>query len=549
MQTSAPPPVEPTGPADHDLDHGTIRTAVRPATARVLVAGFVLLIFGVPAGQLAWELAHSEPPGVLRVFQSAPTHASLRQYEEGLENASIPRKYVQPRLQLALSGALGFGSHKVVVGRDGWLFYTPGLDYLTGPGFLSGEHLHLRRKRMLEEGAADSEPDPRPAILELHSRCRERGIRLVLLPVPDKAQLQPAQVTRYARFTGPVAPPNNPDYQRFVAELRHHGVEVLDVLPPRVDPGAQLFLAQDTHWTPEWMDRVARQTADDLRPRLGPVGSHSLAMRPERVARHGDLVDMLRLPPDQKLFDPQAVTVERIVDAHTGRPWRPSADADVLVLGDSFCNIYSSEQMGWGNSAGFVEHLAYHLGRPLDRLVRNDAGAHATREMLSRELRRGNDRLSGKKVVVWEFAARELACGDWKAVPLAPGHKKKQREFYTPAADQAVDIQGVIRAVSPAPRPGTVPYKDHILTIHLAEIESGDDAAAAGKEAVVFTWSMRDNKSTTAAGYRPGDRVRVRLRPWSRVEQKYEAINRSALDDDDLQLVDPAWAEDATAGR
>jgi alginate O-acetyltransferase complex protein AlgJ len=51
------------------------------------------------------------------------------------------------------------------------------------------------------------------------------------------------------------------------------------------------------------------------------------------------------------------------------------------------------------------------LGRPVDRIVQNDDGAFGTRAMLARS---GPERLSGKRVVIWQFAARELAAGDWK---------------------------------------------------------------------------------------------------------------------------------------
>jgi hypothetical protein len=37
---------------------------------------------------------------------------------------------------------------------------------------------------------------------------------------------------------------------------------------------------------------------------------------------------------------------------------------------------------------------------------------------LSHELSRGNDRLGGKKIVIWEFAARELALGNWKSIEM-----------------------------------------------------------------------------------------------------------------------------------
>jgi hypothetical protein len=50
-------------------------------------------------------------------------------------------------------------------------------------------------------------------------------------------------------------------------------------------------------------------------------------------------------------------------------------------------------------------------------IAQNDSGAFATRELLFRELSSGSDRLHGKRVVFWEFAARELSVGDFKALP------------------------------------------------------------------------------------------------------------------------------------
>jgi alginate O-acetyltransferase complex protein AlgJ len=150
--------------------------------------------------------------------------------------------------------------------------------------------------------------------------------------------------------------------------------------------------------------------------------------------------------------------------------------------------------------------------------------------------------LAGKKLVIWEFAARELASGDWKRLSMTLG-EKHDAGMYVPVAGKTVEIRGVVRAASPAPRPGSVPYKDHIVMMHLAEIESTDDPAADGKEAVAFVWSMRDNVATAASRYRPGDAVRLRLRPWADVAEKYEAINRSELEDEELLLAEPAWGQ------
>jgi alginate O-acetyltransferase complex protein AlgJ len=57
----------------------------------------------------------------------------------------------------------------------------------------------------------------------------------------------------------------------------------------------------------------------------------------------------------------------------------------------------------------------------VDVIAQNDSGAFATRKLLSEALGAGEDRLAGKKVVIWEFAARELSVGDWRPYRYALG--------------------------------------------------------------------------------------------------------------------------------
>jgi hypothetical protein len=147
---------------------------------------------------------------------------------------------------------------------------------------------------------------------------------------------------------------------------------------------------------------------------------------PQPASRVGDLVDMLKLTEEQQVFQPQSVLVHQVQDA-TGTPWEPDPAADVLLMGDSFTNIFTLEGMGWGSAAGLAPQLALALGRPLDVIAQNDSGAFATRQALSRELTAGQDRLASKRVVIWEFAARELSVGDWKPLefPIPPATEAK----------------------------------------------------------------------------------------------------------------------------
>ncbi|MES1183271.1 MAG: hypothetical protein ABUL60_05620, partial [Myxococcales bacterium] len=177
-----------------------------------------------------------------------------------------------------------------------------------------------------------------------------------------------------------------------------------------------LYLVQDTHFAPAYMERIASDLAklvSDLHVLPSLTDKPALHAVEQPASRVGDLVDMLKLPEDQQVFQPQRVLIHQVQDA-SGTPWEPDAAADVLLLGDSFTNIFTLEGMGWGSAAGLGPHLALALGRPLDVIAQNDSGAFATRQALSRELAAGQDRLAGKRVVIWEFASRELSVGDWK---------------------------------------------------------------------------------------------------------------------------------------
>jgi len=376
------------------------------------------VIYGVPIAQAVLEKVKDDDSLLPDLFKRTPTRANLKRFEDDLEKQSYAKDAVQPRVQLLLT-RLGAGNKRAVVGRQGWLYYAPGVMSLAGPGFLDDQAQQVRIKAAVDADEPPLHPDPRPAVLALHRALAARGIRLVLFPVPDKAALQPAQL--HGRAGEEVAA--NADHRRFVAELREAGVLVFEAAPARLLPCETRYLVQDTHWTPEWMEEVAGRLARFVRGNaaLPPVTAPDWKVVPRPVERVGDIVDMLKLPEGQRLFLPQAITARQVQDG-AGKAWEPSAQADVLLLGDSFTNVFSLEAMGWGASAGLAPHLARSLGRPMDVIAQNDSGAFATRKLLSEALGGGDDRLAGKRVVIWEFAARELAVGDWK--PFDYGVKK-----------------------------------------------------------------------------------------------------------------------------
>jgi alginate O-acetyltransferase complex protein AlgJ len=421
-QDSSPPPVAhaagrggPTDPSHDDLlRRGILHTEVGRGVALLLVGAFAALIAIMPLLQLALEKAHDEEPLLLELFQHLPNEERLRQFEDSLEETSYAKSFVQPRAQTLLTRFGRGGNKKAAVGREGLLYYVPGITHLAGPGFLSSHAIDGRQRSARLRGAEVPAPDPRPAILEFHELLRSRGIELVLFPVPDKAMVEPQGL--HARDSSRVGAPiaNNQDFSDFVAEMTSRGVRVFDPTP-KVRSAERKFLIQDTHWTPRWMEQVARELSEFVKPSLPPVPAPSWKRVATRVERVGDITDMLKLPEQQSLFPKEAVTVQT-VKGEEDALWESDPKADVLLLGDSFTNVFTLDYMGWGEAAGLAPQLAFALGRGVDVLAQNDAGAHATRRALETELRSGEDRLAGKKVVIWEFAARELSVGDWKHI-------------------------------------------------------------------------------------------------------------------------------------
>ena len=428
-----PPPRRggPTDPShDEELRRGIIRTRIRRPTAWFLTLFFLGLIYAVPLSQMILDHINEEESVILDLFAGMPDKDSLRQLEEDLENVSYVKTYVQPRLQLLLTGFGRAGNKRAVVGHDGWLYYEPGVAFLGGPAFLSDDVLDSRRRTARTEEGEELHADPRPAIFAFREALARRDITLVLFPVADKAMLVPRPLHGRVPENASVDVPRNLDWNRFLREMTVAGIPVFDPSPARLEPGEPpRFLVQDTHWTPEWMAKVATELAafvEKTVPLPPATTTPGFTVKAETVSRIGDIVDMLRLPDDQTLFQPNTVTVQQVLtgaDADTGVLFEPDEKADVLLLGDSFTNIFTLAPMGWGEGAGLGPHLARALGRPIDVIAQNDAGAFATRRLLAQELAAGADRLAGKRVVIWQFAARELGVGDWKPVawPEAPG--------------------------------------------------------------------------------------------------------------------------------
>jgi alginate O-acetyltransferase complex protein AlgJ len=81
---------------------------------------------------------------ISKVFRgNAVLLQAIDKYEKDLKAESFLTQFVLPPTQEILAYA-GSGNEQGYIGRQGWLFYRPGIDYCAGPGFLSPRHMDRR---------------------------------------------------------------------------------------------------------------------------------------------------------------------------------------------------------------------------------------------------------------------------------------------------------------------------------------------------------------------------------------------------------------------
>jgi hypothetical protein len=436
-------------------------TTVRPWVAWASTTTFVLLLLMVAAPEILrdlgggsgspWAGLASAPSRAWPVAVSSGLLAGNREllatmndFEDELEEASVLAHRALPRVQSLLTAFLGEGNEQVIAGREGWLYFRPAVDHLTGPGFREPARL----RRMAEAGeawAAPPQPDPVRAIDDFAAQLAHRGIGLVVFVTPVKASLHPQGLAPSVSDDRlPIENPSLPGFLARLAELEIPAWSPAALLAEeRLKTSRPQFLRTDTHWTPQAMERAAAGLAAFLRRHVAlPEGPRLVLHRGQASAGgRGDLWALLRLSEERPLFPAEIVRTGPVVGPE-GQPWEPDASADILVLGDSFTNVFSQPELGWGGGAGFVEQLAYHLQRPVDRLAVNAGGPAAARERLAALLAAGDERLAGKRLVVYQFSARELSAGDWRLVDLSPGAPPDVAEAVRRRPEQGVPARG-----------------------------------------------------------------------------------------------------------
>ena len=154
---------------------------VRKTSELCLILLFLGILAIVPVVQTSVELRRGDKLQALDVFRERPTSVHLRAYERQLEDESVIARNLRPMAQYARFAWFKDGGDKAVMGRDGWLFYGPGLEYLT---------------RKPNPAKHTTVSDALSAIIDFRDQLSVRGIQLVVMPAPNKESIYPEKLAR-----------------------------------------------------------------------------------------------------------------------------------------------------------------------------------------------------------------------------------------------------------------------------------------------------------------------------------------------------------------
>ncbi|MEM8631919.1 MAG: hypothetical protein AAGF74_11820 [Pseudomonadota bacterium] len=267
------------------------------------------------------------------------------------------------------------GRAGVVVGQRNWLF--------------SDEEFRFA------ESAPVSLPDSVVGIARVSEQLAQRGIELVLLPLPAKVDIERSHI-------GDAAIPERSaqEYTEFFDALSDAGLHVLDTRPSFGTPDAPRFFKTDTHWTTETTLSVAMSLAGSGLIAKGDTEFRKVPQTPEVFT--GDLVSFVTGDGmAAKVGLPPEVVESFVAEKETGGAldlFAASETFDVVLIGTSY-----SADARWS----FEEALKLFLGH--DVLNLSEKGRGPVAPMLD-FLGTGLAALeSPPQVVIWEFPVRYLA--------------------------------------------------------------------------------------------------------------------------------------------
>jgi len=265
------------------------------------------------------------------------------------------------------------------------------------------------------------ENHPLHVITRYARQLRERGIDLLVVPVPNRVQLWAdrlpgggTDLSGASGASGASGGAGDLGSARLLLALCEAGVEVVDLTPVFAaerarsadGPEGRTFREHNPHWSPRGVVVCADVLAERIRAmdwfEPGPArAGEDFSVQHERRAH-------VFHEQGAGAGAPPTYSFECVLDA-AGSPVDPrDRQSPILVIGDSFTAIYRPE------GADIASQLYARLGLRMDCISIASGGANTVWKTLARR----RDDLAGKRLVVWIFRMSEFQNLDFQSVPI-----------------------------------------------------------------------------------------------------------------------------------
>ena len=328
------------------------------------------------------------------------TSRYLRAFEKKVEDENVLVLKFRPQYQLAVWNVFNEPGEKVVLGagEGRWLFYRQDVEFLVQPS-----PLDVRSAKL---------DNPIQAILKFREQLKKKGVELLVVITPGKPSIYPERLTG-ASGEKPIASHG----KAILDSLTKLGLNTVDLYTPLLAAKAndanlgELYLNDDTHWTPRGAELAAGEIAKKVNSMVNAglidIGEPSVdyEVTDSLADRMGDIGEMSGLN-KFNVFKVQQVT------GHVVSLFKDDfRKSKILILGDSFSRIYQTDAPV---NAGWIAHFARNISRPVSSIVSDGGASTLVREKLARKA----GVLKGKKLLIWEFVERDLRFGaeGWKTI-------------------------------------------------------------------------------------------------------------------------------------
>lgn len=259
---------------------------------------------------------------------------------------------------------------------------------------------------------------PLPYMVEFQKALAEKGVELMIVPIPMKASIYPE---KFDEEFGPGAPYGlKPLYD----QMREQGLDVFDVEPvfAALRATGKLYCEQDAHYSPGACEILAASLAKKIKAKdwageLKPAKIERSA--PTEIKITGDLV----VGTDYASSTP-AETLKVAFAGQDGQPADPDPGSPILLLGDSHTLVFQEGASSGMHCtrAGLLDQMQFELQSRIDLLGQKGSGSVQARKALYGKARSTPGFWENKKLVIWVFSSREFTQSSDKlmTIPIEP---------------------------------------------------------------------------------------------------------------------------------